>query len=492
MKLPALALGLVLGAAACGGSSGPAGRDGPPAAAPSTTVPPTASPAPAPGTSPSPSPPVPPAATAPALWATYQEDAARLGVAPGPALRTPLRRAWSDVLDGTAEYGQPLLAAGRVIVATEGDDLYALDARSGAVAWEVGLGVPLRHVAAAAGCGDVDPLGVTSTPVVDPATGVAYAVAETVASGTPRFVLFGVRVATGTVVERRDVTPPLGPGQRAVYLLQRAALALGNGRVYIGYGGQYGDCGDYHGWVVAAPVAGTAGPLTAFDVTPTSSGGAVWEGGSGPAVAASGAVYVTTGNPNGGGPDPWAESVLELTPAPARQPAAAYRDGAATGDLDLATGAPVLLPDGTLFAAGKTDTGFLLRQAGLALVDTIRGTVCGSDPDGGAAYDAALGTLYVPCRGGGIQEIDLGRRATGWRAGAVNSTPILVGGALWALAYPGGRLEELDPASGRAMYDTGVGRPVPTFASPAAGGGLLVVPTTAGVVAFAGSSGPPG
>ncbi len=418
-------------------------------------------------------------------WTTYQDSAARLGQAgPTPAL-APLTRAWSDALDGQAVYGQPLVFDGRVIVATEGDNVYALDLATGRVAWQVSIGVPLRHVAAAAGCGDVDPLGVTSTPVIDPATGTVYVLGEVSTAGRPpvHHQLVGISVASGRVTLSVDADPALPAGQSPLHLLQRAALALAGDRVYVGYGGQYGDCGSYSGWVVGVPTAGPA--KRSFDVTPAASGGAVWDGGSGPAVGPSGALYVTTGNPDSPGPAPWAEAVLKLSPGPAGPPVAAFQDRAATGDMDLSTGGPVLLPGGRVFAVGKTDIGYLLRRSDLAPVAEIRG-ICGSDPDGGAAYDPATDSVYVPCRAGGIQQVDLAGRRRGWRAGRANSTPVLAGGALWALRYPDGVVEELDPVTGRVLQSVPVGRGVAHFASLSIAGGLVLVPTSSGIEAFRG------
>jgi polyvinyl alcohol dehydrogenase (cytochrome) len=433
---------------------------------------------------------IPNAPTA-STWATYQGGPDRLGAAAAQPPLTPLDLAWSARLDGAVVHSQPLVAGGRVIVATENDDIYALDPHDGAVEWTVNIGSPLRDVSAAAGCGNIDPLGITSTPVVDTAAGVVYAVGE-VTSGSGqgvRHVLAAVDLTSGRRLETLDVDPPLPAGESALHLLQRAALAIGNGRVYIAYGGQYGDCGLYHGWVVAVPTT-TATPTTAFDVTPYSTGGAIWSGGAGPAIGSDGSVYVTTGNANSGGPAPWAEAVLELAPGLGTTPEAAFQDRIATGDQDLGTGGPVLLPDGELFAVGKTDIGYILRQSDLAELATVKGSVCGSDPDGGAAYDAALDSLYVPCRAGGIQQIDMGDDTVGWHSGSANSTPVLVDGELWALAYPGGTLQEMDPANGRVLYSTKVGA-VANFASPSAADGLLLVPLDAGVAAYSGPGGPP-
>jgi polyvinyl alcohol dehydrogenase (cytochrome) len=462
----ALSLVVVSAAACSGGSNGPGA-----ASTPSSSA--SIAPA-APGSDPS--------------WTTYQASNARVGVGGSqPALeRSSLVTAWSNSLDGTAVYGQPLYAGGQVIVATEGDHIYALDPVNGHIEWAVSAGTPLRDVGAQAGCGDVDPLGITSTPVFDTANGTVYAVAETSSGGARpvRHILYGIQVSSGRVVLDERVDPPLMAGEDPVSLLQRAALALGNDRIYVAYGGQYGDCGRYHGWLVAAPVDGAA--PTAFDVTPDSTGGAIWGGGAAPSISATGEVYVSTGNPNSGGPHPWSESVLELPPALGVAPLAAFQDRSATGDLDLASGTPVLLPGGRVFAVGKSDTGYVLSASGLAPIGTVRG-VCGSDPDGGAAFDAALDTVYVPCRAGGLQEVNLATMTAGWRSGDVNSTPILVNGMLWAAGYPSGTVEEMEPSTGRVELRSAAGRGVPNFASVSAGAGLLLVPTDAGVVALKGS-----
>jgi outer membrane protein assembly factor BamB len=378
-----------------------------------------------------------------------------------------------------------LLYDGKVFVATEDDDVFALDASTGRTLWEKRLGSPLVDVISQAGCGDIDPLGVTSTPVIDTATRTLYVLGELSNGGrTPvHHELFGLDLTDGAVTSSVDADPPLLTTANAVHLLQRAALALGNGRIYIGYGGQYGDCGSYHGWVVSVPVAG--GVETAFDVTPTGTGGAVWDGGSGPALGANGDVYVTTGNPNSSAPAPWAESVVKLPGALSPVPLAWFRDPAATGDMDLSTGGPILLPDGDVFAVGKTDIGYLLRQANLSQVAPIAGRVCSSDPDGGGAWDPATDSVYVPCRAGGIQQVDLSAMRTGWHAGSSNSTVVLAGAGLWSLRYPTGTLEELDPSNGAVLYKLDVGRRVPNFASPAVLDGLVVVPTDSGVAAFA-------
>jgi len=202
-----------------------------------------------------------------------------------------------------------------VIVATENDTVYSLDAHDGHVLWQDTVGAPLTHVAAMTGCGDIDPIGVTSTPAVDPATGTIYVVAE---EATPRvhLQLLGVDAETGAVTVSANADPPAAQ-QDPIHIQQRQALAVANGRVYIGYGGFDGDCGTYHGWVVSLTEHGGA-PLS-FDATPHTQQGAIWSTG-GPAIDAQGNIYESTGNPD---PDvrtgDYGESVLKLPPSSPRR-----------------------------------------------------------------------------------------------------------------------------------------------------------------------------
>ena len=398
---------------------------------------------------------------------------------------THARILWSDDLGGAVR-GQALVYDDRVVAATEGNRVVALDPNNGAVLWSVSLGPPLTNVQSVAGCGDIDPLGVTSTPVIDPRTGTVYVVAEVSdGHGGVTHRLEGLSVATGTVVMSEDVDPPLPAGERPAQLLQRAALALGSGRIYIAYGGNDGDCGTYNGWVVG--VSETGAHQVSFRVAPDGHGGAVWESGGAPAVDAAGHVFVSTGNANPdppqGGPDPkqYTESVVELTPDLA--PVATFKDRVAGGDEDLATGNPVLLPNGDVFAVGKTDVGFVLSRSGLSQIAAID-HVCGSDPDGGPAYDSTTNRVFVPCRGGGIQIIDLNSRTLGPRLSGADSSPIIIGSHLWALNHSSGVLAEFDTGSGHLLQTIHVAPETPLFASPSTALGLLLVPTTTGVSAL--------
>ena len=81
-------------------------------------------------------------------------------------------------VDG-AVYAQPLYwvpssggGAARIIVATENNFVYALNAATGAHIWRTSLGTPVPL--SALPCGNINPMGVTGTPTIDPTTGIVY------------------------------------------------------------------------------------------------------------------------------------------------------------------------------------------------------------------------------------------------------------------------------------------------------------------------------
>ena len=378
---------------------------------------------------------------------------------------------WKATVQG-AVYAQPVVVGSRVFVVTEEDEVYALSLDTGQDLWHASIGTPLADVEEHAGCGDIDPLGITSTPVADTANDTLYVVGEITDGADPPVVhrdLIGFDMATGKVVRTADADPT-GGGDSQINLLQRPGLTIDDGRVDVGFGGLFGDCGYYHGWVVGLNITPGVANIE-LDTTPGSSGGAVWQGGAPPSVDAAGNLYVVTGNQNSRGTGGYYESVIKLSPT--LSPEASFRDTTATDDEDFGTSTPLLLPNGTLFAVGKTDIGYVLEQSNLGLVARIPG-VCGSDPDGRIAFDATTDAAYVPCRAGGIQEVDLATATLGWKAGTVNSSPILAAGSLWALSYPGGTLQALNPATGEVEQSTDIGQTA-NFATPAYGDGFLVV-----------------
>jgi outer membrane protein assembly factor BamB len=413
-------------------------------------------------------------------WLQYHGNAQRTGNVAGLPAAGPLRVTWSARLGG-AVYGQPLVIGTTVVAATEtGDVIYGLDLTSGAVRWRTSVGTP-----ASAGqqpCGNISPLGITSTGVYDPQTGLVYFVAQ---SGASEHVLVGVDPATGSVHLREDVP---SPDHQPFYDQQRGALALGDGYVYVVFGGHFGDCGPYIGSVVGMPLAGQ-GPIRSY-LVPTTMQGGIWATG-GPTIGLDGTVYVSAGN--GATTETrfdGSDSVTSLTPALQRTGifAPANWQALSAADLDLGSMTPALLPDGQILQVGKSGTGYLLSAAHLGGVggQLASGQVCAAF--GGAAVSGTI--VYVPCLTGLTAVGTSGNHVTVlWRGPADGSgSPVIGGGAVWVAGPESGVLYELDPATGAVRQHIKVAGALPHFVSPSlAGDGLVLIGTMTGVTAVSGA-----
>jgi outer membrane protein assembly factor BamB len=459
----AVLVGGVLAAAA--GCSGPAG-DGGGTSSGTASAPATVTSEPDVGAHPS------------AAWPMYGRDAARSGVAAGVATPGALSLSWRARLDG-AVYGQPLLVGPLVIAATENDSVYALDQATGQVVWRrhVGTPVPLGDLP----CGNIDPLGITGTPVYDPGTGLVYAVAETTGY---HHVLVGVSVRDGTLRAQRDIPAPDGQPR---YDQQRPGLAIGGGRLYVAFGGLYGDCGPYRGSVVGVPLTGS-GPLISY-VVPTPREGAVW-GTAGPVTGPDGTLYVSVGNGSETSASfDGSDAVTALTPGLRRAGLFApstWRDDNGH-DLDLGSTQPALLPGGMLLADGKRGTAYLLASARLGGVggQVDQADVC--EAYGAAAVQGRV--VYEPCAQGGLAAIDTtgSKIRVRWRGPAsAQGSPVIGGGAVWVTDYQAGRLYELSPATGATRTSLSLGASLPHFSSMSMSGNRAYLGTMDGVVAVGG------
>jgi polyvinyl alcohol dehydrogenase (cytochrome) len=410
-------------------------------------------------------------------WVTYHHDPGRSGMAANVPAPGHLTKAWQARLDG-AVYGQPLAVGDTVIAATEGDTVYALDRRTGAVRWKHHLATPVPL--SALPCGDIDPLGITSTAVYDPKTATVYVVAETTGF---HHVLFGLALADGATRIRRDIVTP---GGAPVYDQQRAALTFEDGRVYVPFGGLYGDCGTYVGSIIGVPVDGT-GSTVAFHV-PTHFKAAMWAPG-GPVIGPDGTLYMSAGNGSPSGSFDGSDSVTALTPALHRisvfAPTTWKSDNA--NDLDLGSLSPAVLPGGRVFIDGKLGEAYLLRTPNLGGVggQLTQARVC--EAYGGTAHSGSI--VYVPCMNGGLAAVDTAgdRIKVKWRGPDASGSPVLGGGAVWVDGPANGMLYALSAADGRVLQRISVAGSLPHFESPTLSGDLALVGTTDGVVAVAGA-----
>ncbi len=398
-----------------------------------------------------------------------------VGAAPAGAAKPPRGSStWvSPSLDGIVQ-ARPVVVGSTVVVATENNSFYGLALGSGKIRWgprHIGPPITLDQITAlspsASGCGDINPLGITGSPAVDPATGRVFAVATVVphAGRPPVHELVGVDAATGrVVVGPTPIDPPtmLHPELEQ----QRAGLLLANGNVYIGFGGLNGDCGDYHGFLVAAREdgSGLTGTFETANTGPGNRQGGIWAPVP-PAVDGAGNVYVGTGNAAGSPPDPvtdYSQAVVRLGANPTDpldyfQPVTFRTENAS--DQDLGSTAPLLVANGDVFEIGKQENAYLLNAADLGGADHHTPLASLDGLCSAIGGNAVLGSsVYVSCSGG-VQQvvIDLSGSTPqlrhGWTAPVPADGPVVVGaGSVWSVDTSDGVLDALSPTTGKVVW----------------------------------------
>lgn len=407
-------------------------------------------------------------------WIGYHRDASRAGLGPAePALASPVV-AWRSPVDGDV-YASPLIVEGHVIVATENNTVYSLDVFTGSVIWKNHLGDPVA--ASSLPCGDIGPVsGITGTPASDPASGRLYAVAYLQGH---HHVLYALSLVDGSVLFHQDIDPV---GSTPAVQQQRGALAIASGRVYVPFGGLFGDCGPYHGYVVSVPLAG--GQAFAYRV-PSAREAGIWSA-MGVTVDPSGNLYVVSGNGAPTDSFDYSDSVIELSPDLAVKSYFAPSNwrSLSASDTDLgALGATVLPQSGLVLAVGKDGIAYVLAAGQLGGIggQKARAQLCGG-AYGGTAWSGT--TVYVPCLDG-LYAVSVAATSISvlWHDANVRSaSPILSAGAVWAIDPSSATLYALDPATGAGRYSMSLGAAV-HFSTPAATDGFVVAPAGRNVVA---------
>jgi polyvinyl alcohol dehydrogenase (cytochrome) len=431
-------------------------------------------------------------AAGPGTWTVYHHDLAGTGVVTAAASVDTSKPAWtSAALDGQL-YGEPLVWSGKIYAATENNTVYALSPATGQVVWSRHLSRPVP--ATSLPCGNIQPtVGITGTPVIDPARGEIFVVADELSGSKPAHVLYGLAAASGRVEMAQNVDPP---GADTAAMLQRTGLTLAAGQVVFGFGGNFGDCSVYRGRVAAVPEKGGAPKFFTVDAAPGQTQGAVWMGGAAPAVDSSGHIWVTTGNGSvhsDGQAYDNSDSVLELSSSLRRVQFFAPRSWAAdnASDFDMST-EPTLLPDGQVIFAGKSRIVYLLDRShlgGIGGPHAELGGACGQDIDGGSAVTGT--TVFLPCVSGIIavraaQSPASVRRL--WTSSSGGGPPIVAAGRVWTIG-PSGVLYGLDPGTGQVRQQASIGGLANHFPTPSVGAGLLLAPSASHVVAFAAVTG---
>jgi IPT/TIG domain/PQQ-like domain len=425
--------------------------------------------------------PAAPVLAAPSDWPTYHYDATRSGNDPSTGTATALSAAWTSAVLNGQVYAEPLVVSGHVIVATEGDSVYSLDVATGTKQWQYDLGTPVPL--SSLPCGNINPVGITGTPVVDMASNTVYAVGFI----QPKvYQLVGLDLTTGAKKFGPLTIAPSGfdPNVQG----ERGALAFSAGRVIIPFGGWWGDCGSYRGRVVSVNTAD--GSSVAWATTATRAG--AWAP-SGTSVDASGNIYVATGNGDATGTPMDTESVIRFSPPLTRADSFTPTDWNTLNinDTDLGSIGPTVLAGGLIFQTGKEGIGYLLHANALGGTggQAFNARVCSANADasfGGTAY--ADPYIYVPCSDG-VKALKLTTGATPsfaqqWAGpNFFAGPPIVSGGIVWDVATMAGTLYGFDALTGTQKFSVSVSG-LTHFATPAASAGRLFMPTGSQITTF--------
>jgi hypothetical protein len=341
-------------------------------------------------------------------------DQAEPKLSVGAVLSSDFGQLFATQLDGQI-YAQPLVVGNTVLVSTENDWVYGLDAVNGRIKWSHNFGPPWP--ASQVGCADLAPnIGNTSTGVYD-SSGSTYYVTTKVNDGPdadhPNWYLHALDIATGNERPGWPVkimgTPTNDPTHpfTARDVNQRPGLLMLNGVVYLAFGSQC-DFGSYVGWVAGVNTATKQITMWSDESGPSSQESGIWQAGGGLVSDGNDRIFLTTGNgvtaPDGPGTPPpptLSQSVIRLGVKSDGSLAAqdffspsnaALMD---VNDQDIGAGGPVALPDqyfGTkkiphlMVVMGKDGRLFLLNR------DDLGGKSQG--PGGGDAVLQSLGPFH--------------------------------------------------------------------------------------------------
>ncbi|MCI4353317.1 MAG: PQQ-binding-like beta-propeller repeat protein [Thermoplasmata archaeon] len=409
-------------------------------------------------------------------WTTYHGNDSRSGFQSAGSIKSVQPR-WVGPtgLDGQV-YAEPLLCGDSVFVVTEQNSVYAINATTGNVAWRTNLGNPVPG--SSLPCGDINPTGITGTPVIDVATKTLFVVAFL---NPVHHVLFGLSIRNGSVTSQLLVDPV---GADPHVEQERGALALVKGVVYIPYGGLDGDCGAYHGWIVGAKTDGSGG-LLSYEV-PTGRAGGIWSA-AGISVGGNGNLYVATGNSDATATFDYGDSVIELSPALQLLSYFAPTNWAQlnSGDTDVGSVAPMILPDGDVFQIGKEGVGYVLSGTNLGGIggQIAAGNIC-SGAYGGTARVGQ--SVLIPCLDGLVKlVVGPSTFSVTWQtASFATGSPIVTGDIVWVTNTSTGDLLGFNFSTGQEVFSFSLGT-VDHFVTPAASPGRLFVAAGTQLFSFA-------
>ena len=306
-------------------------------------------------------------------------------------------------------YAQPLYIEGgpngaMVIAVTESNNVYALDADDGSIIWQRNLG---PAVSSGLPCGNITPLGITGTPVVDLASRSLFLDAM-IEGATKKHFVYSLNVDTGATnpnwpVDLNAAARYNGTTFTSLVQNERGGLAIVNGILYVAFSGHAGDCGTYRGWVIGIPINN---PSSVMAWATNAIGGGIWGHGG---VASDGtSLFVVTGNTFTGQQDPWSggEAIIRFQAGPVFSSFWAPLNWHSLDSTDTDLGgcsatlidAPGATPSQLVLAMGKDGTAYLLNRNSLGGVTTplasenLPSAVRGQSA---ATYHTSQGTYFV-------------------------------------------------------------------------------------------------
>ena len=406
---------------------------------------------------------------------TQHNDVGRTGQNTAETILTPQNvnattfgKIFSYSVDGQV-YSQPLYVPNVTIpgkgvhnvvyVATQNDSLYAFDAdgRQAGPLWSVSFinrAAGITPVSCqtdgqtSISCGVYPMYGITSTPVIDPATNTMYLLARTDNTNTNTFyqTLHAIDITNGAEkfggpVNVSGHVPGTGAGSKngTVYFdtlkdIQRAGLLLLNGTVYIGWAGAA------HGWIMGYNASNLKIQTAIFNTAPNTTGGGVWGSGNGLVADPSGNIYAAIGDTlfdaNTGGVD-YGDSLLKLDGNLNVLDYFEPNDQACRrlNDLDLGSAGPMALPT----QSGNVPNEIIIAGKG--------GTPCDSSPATSRIYLLNQDNLgkYNTTQDQAVEEVAGSARGY-W------SSPAYWQGANGSYVYAGGVTEEGGNGDNLKMY----------------------------------------
>jgi hypothetical protein len=293
---------------------------------------------------------------------------------------------------------------------TTGNDVYALDETDGHNAWGAPKNIGASPMMNGVGCGNIHPLGILSTPVIDPTLGpdgygTIYVAGAIGTTAIVRHEVHALSVKDGS--ERAGWPVNVSAIQAAASTAagitdfhvaasnQRSALSLVNGILYVAYGGHVGDCDTYRGWVVAIK---TSAPTQTGAWVTGGQGEAIWAAG-GMASDGNGVIALTSNSTVGASQHKDSEEVVRVTGLATLARSSAntfypsnwhYLDG---NDLDFGSNSPVVTQVcGASYVAAITKNGDFFLLNGTNFGGTDPGTLV---PPGGSYLKVAMDGMSI-------------------------------------------------------------------------------------------------